>query len=280
MQNKLLTILFTLGLFLVSMGAAVAVPATIPGGIQLAKIQGEVNLRDNVTKAIRSAAGVRDITMGTTVLTGTAGSVVLVFANGSTINLGRDSELDIETFLQDPFPTDIKVSDLTTEPSTSITKLNLAKGELVGNVKKLNTTAGSTFDVNTPVGAAGIRGTTFRIVYRPDPLNPTHVTFTVSTLEGNVLVQVASGTTSIPVSVTQNKEVSVDVQVNIDPVTKTVTIVSPPTVLTPVALPTTSSSAILQATQDAVQVTQTTLFPPTTTPPPPTTTPKTTSGDG
>lgn len=280
MQNKLLTILFTLGLFLVSMGAAVAVPATTPGGIQLAKIQGEVTLRDNVTKATRSAVGVHDITMGTTVLTGAGGSVVLVFANGSTINLGRDSELDVETFLQDPFPTDIKVSDLTTEPSTSITKLNLAKGELVGNVKKLNTAAGSKFDVNTPVGAAGIRGTTFRIVYRPDPLNPTHVTFTVSTLEGNVLVQVASGSTSLPVSVTQNKEVTVDVQVNIDPVTKTVTIVSPPTVLTPVTLPTNTSSAILQATQDAVQATQTTLFPTTTTTPPATTTSKTTSGDG
>ena len=54
------------------------------------------------------------------------------------------------------------------EPGTSVTKLNLTRGELVGRVVHLNVDKGSEFTVRTPVGAAGIRGTIFRIIFRPD----------------------------------------------------------------------------------------------------------------
>jgi len=69
--------------------------------------------------------------------------------------------------LQDPFNQPIKVSELVDEPTTSITKLNLVRGELMSNVKHLRRDKGSVFSVQTPVGAAGIRGTTFQVLFRP-----------------------------------------------------------------------------------------------------------------
>ena len=79
------------------------------------------------------------------------------------------------------------------EPGTSTTKLNLSKGELVGKVVHLNVDKGSEFTVQTPVGAAGIRGTTFRIIFRPGPDGKAF--FSVTTADGRV---VFTGITSRP----------------------------------------------------------------------------------
>ena len=93
---------------------------------------------------------------------------ILVFSNGATVNVAEDSTLDIvDQFEQDPFAQDLKISDMKHEEGTSTTKLSLARGELVGKVVHLNVDKGSEFTVQTPVGAAGIRGTTFRIVFKP-----------------------------------------------------------------------------------------------------------------
>jgi hypothetical protein len=59
---------------------------------------------------------------------------------------------------------------------------------MVGNVKTLNRAAGSNFSVSTPAGAAGIRGTTFRIVYRPTG-DGQAFNFELSTSEGVVLFE-------------------------------------------------------------------------------------------
>lgn len=108
-----------------------------------------------------------EVTQNQIVNTGDDSRVLLVFSNGATISLGPKSRLSIEEFLQDPFTQPVKVSELVDEPTTSITKLNLIRGELISNVKHLRRDKGSSFSVETPVGAAGIRGTTFQIVYRP-----------------------------------------------------------------------------------------------------------------
>ena len=98
---------------------------------------------------------------------GEGSRVILVFSNGATINIGEESEVEIRQFLQDPFADDYAFGEATAEPtaSTSQTRIHLRQGELIGNVKTLN--KGSTFEVTTPAGAAGIRGTTFRVVFRP-----------------------------------------------------------------------------------------------------------------
>jgi hypothetical protein len=111
-------------------------------------------------------------------------SAVLVFSNGATTQLGADTELVIEEYLQNPFTETVKVAAIQDEPSASKTRLSLNRGELVGNVKKLNYDKGSEFTITTPVGAAGIRGTTFRIVYRPTTNGQAF--FNLSTSVGNV----------------------------------------------------------------------------------------------
>lgn len=137
----------------------------LPGKILVAKVSG---------KAFKTVAGQQtdlvpdmEIEQNAKVTTGKDGSAVLSFSNGATTRLGADTELTVEEFLQDPFSGTIKVSQLDKEPSPSRTKLSLSHGELVGDVKTLRESQGSKFIVQTPVGAAGVRGTVFRIVFIP-----------------------------------------------------------------------------------------------------------------
>src|SRR5580658_4634245 len=94
------------------------------------------------------------------------------------------------------------MSDLKQETGTSTTRLNLTKGELVGKVVHLNVDKGSEFTVQTPVGAAGIRGTVFRIVFRPGKDGKAF--FVITTSDGTVVFR---GVTSGPISVPAGKQV-------------------------------------------------------------------------
>lgn len=181
------------------------------GTIVLSRVQGVVEVTDRATGTRTAAVNGQRISQGYLVTTGREGRVILVFSNGSTVNLGAESILDVETFLQDPFEDELRVADLTDEPSTSTTTLNLTRGELVGSVKKLNTAGGSSFTVQTPAGAAGIRGTTFRIVYRPS--DDGRAFYTMTLLEGSMNFA-AAGVVDQPVVVADLQEIVIDVTVN------------------------------------------------------------------
>jgi len=142
------------------------------------------------------------------VLTAQGSGVVLVFANGSSVKVGANSRLAIDEFKMDPLADEVKISGLKAEPSVSQTKLNLAYGEMVGDVKKLNKS--SSYSIKTPVGAAGIRGTIYRIVFTPDPANPGKSFYHVQTLEGSVWVVMNHGPSGT-VPVDAGKEVTVEV---------------------------------------------------------------------
>lgn len=225
--------------------------ARIAGRIVVAKVVGDVsatNLTDNSQREL----SLNDvISENYRVTTGDASQTILVFSNGATLNLGSNSDLSIEEFLQDPFEDNVALSDLTDEPGTSTTRLNLARGELIGNVKRLRAEDGSTFIVNTPVGAAGIRGTTFRIVFRPDANG--RVTFTLSTSDGVVLFEAPA---SAGVSVETGKEVAVDVEVTLDTATGVVTVVAPPVVSAVQDIPAATQAAIATAAQQIIESSQ------------------------
>jgi hypothetical protein len=146
-------------------------PATVSkvvGRIIAVKVVGNVTVTDvrdpmHPRKLVENG----EVTEGQIINTGDDARVLLVFSNGATVNLAAKSTLSIDEFLQDPFAQPVKVSELVEEPTTSVTKLNLIRGELMSNVKHLRREKGSVFSVQTPVGAAGIRGTTFQILYRP-----------------------------------------------------------------------------------------------------------------
>jgi hypothetical protein len=85
-----------------------------------------------------------------------------------------------------------------------VTKLDLKRGEFVANVKHLNRDQGSAFTINTPVGAAGIRGTTFQITIGTDGSGKPFVR--ISTSEGLVALITADGTEQL---IPAGKELSV-----------------------------------------------------------------------
>ncbi len=208
MSTSLKQLFLCAALVLGLIGSSVAAQAQanrIQGRIVAAKVSGTVtalNRADNTSTAL--AAGL-EIKQNYVVTTGANSSVVLVFSNGTSLFVAEDSTLAVDEFLQEPFSGENVVAEARSEPSTSTTKLNVLRGELVANVKKLNRDKGSSFDVFTPVGAAGVRGTTFRIVVRADADGK--VTFSLATSEGEVLLAGLDGSNT---PVQAGKEISVD----------------------------------------------------------------------
>lgn len=235
-----------------------AVAQTTPGVIKAGKIEGEVFRITADGRSIQVKAG--DTLIETdTVTTGSKALVVLVFMNGSSVKLGPESKLRIEEFKMDPLGEDIAVAELKAEPSVSKTVLNLAQGEMVGDVKKLNRS--SSYNIRTPVGAAGIRGTTFRIVFRPTG-DGRSFTFQLATAEGVVVFE---GTTAAPanVAVPDNQEIVVTAEATVDTTTGAIQVTN---VEVPAATTTISADAQASITQavttvitEAVQSTTITL---------------------
>ena len=235
-----------------------AAAQTAAGQIKAAKVEGQVSR----LSAIGTTTPLKNgdlLTETDTVITGKGASVVLVFMNGSSVKLGSESRLAIDEFRMDPLAEDLKLADYTgrdkDEPGISQTKLNLAYGEMVGDVKKLNKS--SSYSIKTPVGAAGIRGTIYRIVYRPAANGKAF--FTVSTADGLVVMQ---GVTTADIPIAKGKEVVVQID-TANP--------GNPTFVTQ-DIPTATTNAINAATDTIKQVLANTVItppPPPAVPPPP-----------
>lgn len=207
MKTKLLSLLSFFGLLVLpaleacAQGSAGAAAGQEVGRIVARRVRGEVSFYTTADQTKRATA-LKDndvIQQGVTVQTGPNSSVVLVFRNGSTVSLQAATELKIEEFTHTPIPESFDVAKTTDEndPSVSKTRLRLERGELIGKVKKIKRGEGASFDVGTPVGAAGIRGTTFRIIYTPNPDGRTY-NFRLTTIEGNVEMTIGAGVVTAP----------------------------------------------------------------------------------
>ena len=245
-------------LLTLSLWSAVAMAQTAPGVIKAGKVEGEVFRLTADGQSLPVKAG--DTLIETdTVTTGTKALVVLVFMNGSSVKLGPESKLKIEEFKMDPLGEDIAVAGLAAEPSVSKTMLNLAQGEMVGEVKKLNRS--SSYNIRTPVGAAGIRGTTFRIVFRPTG-DGRSFTFQLATAEGVVVFE---GTTAAPanVPVPDNQEIVVTAEATLDTTTGTIQVTNVEVPTAAVSISPDAQASITQAVTtvitEAVQSTTITI---------------------
>ena len=193
-----------------------------------------------------------EISEGQIINTGDDARVLLVFSNGATVNLAARSTLSIDEFLQDPFAQPVKVSELIDEPTTSITKLNLIRGELMSNVKHLRREKGSSFTVQTPVGAAGIRGTTFQILYRPAG---TVAAFALRMVEGKIGLDFAGR--SRPVDVEKDQQVVLD-SIALDAAGR---ILSLPATIKPTDIPASIKASLAYAQQQLLEAAAATNFP-------------------
>jgi hypothetical protein len=222
------------------------------GRIKAARVQGEVK-KLNAAAAEAPLKDGDDVVQTDTIVTGKGGSVVLVFANGSSVRLGSESRLSIDEFLMDPLDAPItNPGALKEEPSKSKTTLNLSYGEMVGDVKKLNSS--SSYSIKTPVGAAGIRGTIYRIVYRPS--SDGKAFFQIQTAEGLVVME---GVTTTDVPVAEGKEVIVEIDTEKPEEAKVQTKDISPA----------DAAIITAASQEIVQTLQDATIDPTPPPPPP-----------
>ena len=108
-----------------------------------------------------------------------------MLSNGSLVKLGKDTKMKIDEFTQSPSPAVAGIM----EKGVSRTLFNLSIGEINGSVNKLN--VNSLYQIKTPVGVAGIRGTLYHIVVRKDPSTNSYIaTFDVGT--GNVGINIGT----------------------------------------------------------------------------------------
>ena len=81
----------------------------------------------------------------------------LVFSNGSELTIEENTSVNIAKLQQEAFAGNKSYEQLQADPSQSQTLLELNYGRLSGHVKKLR--PDSSFNVDTPLGTAAIRGT-------------------------------------------------------------------------------------------------------------------------
>lgn len=158
-----------------------------PGEIRAFQVKGTVNIVDIEDNVIERLKRGQTIQQGTIVKSEENSGALLMLSNGATINLGPNTKLEVAVFLQEPFDKSKgRFAMLKEDPSTSKLHAFLHHGEVLGNVKKL--ASASTFAVETPVGTAGVRGTTFFVSFG---INETSGNYTmrISNLDGDVVVE-------------------------------------------------------------------------------------------
>ena len=99
--------------------------------------------------------------------TGQGGNVLLLLSNGTVVTVAENSKMRVDSFDQEPFESPGEsVEDFKEEPSSSNVLVDLEVGSLVVQTKKLSKK--SNFEINSPLGVAGIRGTEFKIGFDPE----------------------------------------------------------------------------------------------------------------
>ena len=136
------------------------------GALILLSKQGEVSFLD-AAGATTEAVKVGDlIPRSYTATTGVGSEMTILLTNGTLITLVEKTRMKLKTFEQEPFdPRGRKVKDLEVEPSSSEVGIELDAGSLIIKTKKLNKS--SSFDIYSPLGTAGIRGTEFQMALDP-----------------------------------------------------------------------------------------------------------------
>lgn len=147
-----------------------------PGTFSAGTVKGDVTYKLAGTSTFLKLEAGTTLPQGSTVKTGAESLAIVVFASGSTATVRPSSEVVIN-FDQQAFTGPIPAGS---EPSVSKTQVRIVNGTVISSVAKLK--KGSEFNVTTPVGAAGVRGTVFSVTY-----NATTKQFTVLVAEGAVV---------------------------------------------------------------------------------------------
>ncbi len=169
------------------------------GAVILAERTDPVVFRDAENQKIDGSKMIPGVLLpeGHWVETGPKGEVLLLLSNGTVVTVAENSKMMVKAFDQEPFQAEGKlINDLKEEPSSSNVLVNLEVGSLVVQTKKLNKQ--SNFEISSPVGTAGIRGTEFKMGVDPKAgiqldVTESTVAFTPSGATRPVAVSAAMG---------------------------------------------------------------------------------------
>ena len=207
-MNYLSAFMGFVALFLVTIPAAAK-----KGAVIFVKLEGVVRVQEVKSQEFLPAADIvvgKAISEGYSIETDDQAKAILLFSNGTLTTLDGKAKMTIGDFEQSSFQaTDEAVEDLAAEPSTSKTKLQLDYGDMFFKVKTL--AANSSFEIDSPVGSAGIRGTAGEMTVTPQPGGGS--TGGVNMIEGSVDYTDPSGNT-INVGAGQGVNVQTDANGN------------------------------------------------------------------
>ncbi|MFM8984036.1 MAG: FecR domain-containing protein [Spartobacteria bacterium] len=142
------------------------------------------------------------IRQGVKIVTGPEGTATLIFENGSLVRVNQNTEFSIEKFEQDPFEAEgVDYKNIQSEPSESVTRTGVLKGEISFDVAKLKKS--SRYEFVTPVGVSGIRGTGGFV--KSTPKSQTQ-SASFGLFEGSATYTTAAGQTQV---VNQNQAIGV-----------------------------------------------------------------------
>ena len=131
------------------------------GAIIIANIVGQVEVVNNANQIPLPAEKVRTggvLFDGHTISAKKGSKAILLMSSGTILTVRENSTINLKKFAQEPFqPGETKLSELKAEPSPSETVVEVEAGDLIFNIKKLD--KNSNFDIESPLGTAGIRGT-------------------------------------------------------------------------------------------------------------------------
>lgn len=137
---------------------------TRPGQLTVTSVTGDLAVR--VGGVVKPAKAEERVRVDSRLINGRRSLAMLTFSNGAVLELGPDSEVEVEELLQAPFSSALKPADWKAEPSVSRTRLRLIRGEAKVTVKRLLAARGSVFAVATPAGVATIDEGTLRVQAR------------------------------------------------------------------------------------------------------------------
>lgn len=138
--------------------------------------------------------------------TAAASTAELILSNGSTLIVSPDSLIEVKTFRQVASPAIAEGSyqKFEKEPSPSVTEIEVKRGKVVGEVRKLSPL--SSYVIKTPVGMARIRGTVFTVGFTRNA-NGT-VSMSIACARGSVEGLVYDANTG-PITVAPGKQLDV-----------------------------------------------------------------------
>lgn len=197
--RPLLMLLLSLGF-----GSSAALSAALQKGIiEVGKTQGVAVARDAAGRKANLTQG-QTFKEGTRIETQANTTVELIFSNGATILVTPETQIAIKIFTQVSSPLIVagKYRELQSEPSPSIVQIELFRGKIIGEARKLNPS--TQFTVKTPVGLTRVRGTVWSDEYIYDEQKQSGQQ-TSTCVKGQIEVNDLKG--SLPIPIIKSQEV-------------------------------------------------------------------------